>query len=1036
MKRTNISRHHIVRAIQAACIAIALSAAQRVQADPPLSYTPPYYTINGSTVTGSGTSDEAFFNDYSSAGYTVTVQANANLSTSETNEILFDHGTVTNNGTLGSDTESTILIANTGTVNNSAGATINSGVTGIEIDGNGTVNNAGTIHVVGTDEEEESTSGISIEGTGTVNNSGLVDVSGGGFDTGITIGGQPSSITNSGTINVHNTAFEAIGVVSTGTFTNTATGVITAGSSPDSEEENFSQVAAGVEEFGNSDTVNNAGQITAYALTGFGEDEELNVAVGIILADTNNTVVNNTGSIRALSTTDGVAAGILFEADNGTVNNNGGLIVGDATYEGIEPTVVEDSVVSEEASPFELGGYGIYFAGNNGTVNNTGEIDGYSNEEEGGIGVYFTGKGTVNNAGFIYGDSYGVYANKNLTVNNIGENAEIAGEEDAIYAAHKATVYNSGLIDSEYGPAIDIEGKGTIVNSGDISSDFDNAPGIYMGKSSTVYNTGYISGSTGVYLNGNKSTIITAGGVINGEEEEESSVVSDVEVPEGDGSRGDSIVLAGKNSTADIVGHAVTEGTIEGTKRSLNNTLNFNLSGLTPQELASFQAYVAAHPHNGTFSFTKDDQTVTYQYENFHTVNDDAVSLELSTDPGLHDLAVKLDEHYLPQYDLLFAKAAFDPEGALNQFSGREFYDAFATVNLGNVTAFDDLADSRAFDLRHGTGGFDLSQLRIVPGSMIASLGDTEGALSQMLGSARLGGATMSDSKDAKEVNDGMEPPRWGAWASGTVTLADESTSYTSNGYNATTGSPSIGADYRVTRDLAVGALFNFDTTGADFADGSHLNEQSELLGFYATWAHKPWFINSLVGFGYNAYDNQRIVTDGTTASSHPQGDEVLANLNGGYEFKFGRWELDPEAGFDYTHLAQDGYNESGGGVYNLNVADQVVDSFRTKVGFRALGDYKWDGIRFSPEIHADWYHECLDADRGVNVGTPGAPVLGSFVVQTDKPERDFALVGAGLSATPAELHDAITFFVNYDAQVGQADYIAHTFNGGLRIGF
>jgi outer membrane autotransporter protein len=70
-----------------------------------------------------------------------------------------------------------------------------------------------------------------------------------------------------------------------------------------------------------------------------------------------------------------------------------------------------------------------------------------------------------------------------------------------------------------------------------------------------------------------------------------------------------------------------------------------------------------------------------------------------------------------------------------------------------------------------------------------------------------------------------------------------------------------------------------------------------------------------------------------------------------------------------------------------------------------------------------------------VSTNLPGAPAFGSLVVKTNSQGRDFAIVGAGISATPSELYDNIAFFLNYDAQVGQDNYISHTANGGLRVG-
>jgi uncharacterized protein YhjY with autotransporter beta-barrel domain len=497
----------------------------------------------------------------------------------------------------------------------------------------------------------------------------------------------------------------------------------------------------------------------------------------------------------------------------------------------------------------------------------------------------------------------------------------------------------------------------------------------------------------------------------------------------------DAIHLGSGVNTVNIVGQANNTGLIDGGS-SENNTLSMHLAGMTPAQKAALQAAVVASAGGGA-SGPVFAGGVTYSWVDFQNVSGTFVSLEQVVDPGLMDIATRIDNlpTYLgTAYGPFYTAAASNPEAALNSLVGREFDDALGIISKNTATALSDVFDSRAFDLRSGTGGFDLSGLSIMPGSMIASLGATQNTLGRLMGTSALGGTTMSDSK---EVLTTQSPRRWGAWASGTVTLADESTTATGPGFNATTGSPTLGADYRVNDHIAVGALINYSTTGANFADGSRLGVQTGLLALYSTWSDGPWYVNGLIGGGYSSYDNSRTTLSGATANSHPDGDEVLANLTGGYDFKLGGgWKISPEGGFLYTHVTQNSYDENGADAFNLTLAEQNIDSLRSKLGFTVIDNFKWDGIAFTPQFRANWYHEILDDSRGVTTGLPGAPALGSFVVQTNAEGRDFAIVGAGLSATPAELHGDVTFFVNYDAQVGQANYVGHTVNGGVRINF
>jgi len=156
----------------------------------------------------------------------------------------------------------------------------------------------------------------------------------------------------------------------------------------------------------------------------------------------------------------------------------------------------------------------------------------------------------------------------------------------------------------------------------------------------------------------------------------------------------------------------------------------------------------------------------------------------------------------------------------------------------------------------------------------------------------------------------------------------------------------------------------------------------------------------------------------------------------GGYDFKVDGWILSPELGFLYTHLSKDAYTESGSSLYDLGVGQQDVDSLRTKLGFTVAHPFTWESVKFTPQVNAAWYYECLDDKKTVSSSLPGASGFGSFEVTTNPQGSDFALVGGGLSATPSDWHENVSFFVNYDAQVGQTNFVAQTVDGGVRVDF
>ncbi len=833
-------------------------------------------------------------------------------------------------------------------------------------------------------------------GSGTVTNAGTVSS---GQD-GILISGD-GTVINSGSITGSNS--NGIEIDGAGTVTNTSTGSISTNTRGidifgDGTVTNDGSILAGRTgvQIGGAGNVTNSGSVTGTTgngleLDGTGASTVTNTVTGTISGQGGNGI-NLNNDINPNDTATVVNAGSVTGAFDG-VNSNGNAVL---TNSG---TITGQGNFGQDA--------GVVIS-NTGTVTNTGTI---SDTAVQGVGLLINGVGTVSNAtsGNITGGENGIQIGTTGTIANAGT---ITGTtNDGIFLGETGTVNNTGSINGVNGIAIAFSGTVNNALGGTITG---SIYGIRLGDIGTVTNSGSITGTgdDGIYIGGGGDVTLVNGSVSGG--------VNAVETNAGTGSPVSTVTVIGRTS--------LNGGLVEdyGT-----GTVVLDLAGLTPGEAAALRAQ--AGDTSGSITVGNN----TYSWTNL-TLIDNSVSLEESVDRGLRDIATKIDNNgqaLSSAFDPFYVAAASNPENALNSLVGRQFDDAFLQIGLSNATAFSELADNRAFNLRQGASGLDFSGLSVSPSTMIASLGDTQNILGH-LGSSVFGGTTMNDSKEAQTSVATANSPRWGAWASGTVTFADESGTATNPGYNATSGSPTIGIDYRICPDLVLGALFNYTTGNVNFGDGSNLDTDTYLGGLYADWAHGPWFINALAAYGQSSYDQTRTTLIGSQATASPGGDEELATLSGGYDFKINGWVISPEIGLQYTHLSKDAYSETGAGAFNLNVGDQDVNSLRTKLGFHAAHSFTWSSIKFTPEMNATWYHECLDNTEGVSNSLPGAPALGSFVVDTNPQGRDFAVVGAGLSAAPSDWHGNVSFFVNYDAQVGQSEFLAHTVDGGVRIGF
>jgi uncharacterized protein with beta-barrel porin domain len=335
-------------------------------------------------------------------------------------------------------------------------------------------------------------------------------------------------------------------------------------------------------------------------------------------------------------------------------------------------------------------------------------------------------------------------------------------------------------------------------------------------------------------------------------------------------------------------------------------------------------------------------------------------------------------------------------------------------VSLANVQTAN--LERRLDDLRKGSNGFSSTGFTINGTTPSFSEG--------------LSGPTGSEGKTGPSVTAPIPENRWGFFATGLGEFTDVSTADGARGFNLRTGGVTLGVDYRIGSNFAIGLTGGYAHTGIDLAGNGSIDVDGGTGGFYATAFGNGFYVDTSVSGGISNYDTHRPALLGTA-----NGSTDGANLNvlaaGGYDWTQGALTIGPIASFQYTYASLNSFTEKGS-LAPLRFADQSVDSLRTALGIKVSYDLKIGGVLFRPEIRASWQHEYDDSAYSI-VASFANGAGNSFSVVGPKIGRDSLLIGAGVAVL---WNDRISSYVYYDGELARTNYDSQNVSAGIRITF
>jgi len=352
-----------------------------------------------------------------------------------------------------------------------------------------------------------------------------------------------------------------------------------------------------------------------------------------------------------------------------------------------------------------------------------------------------------------------------------------------------------------------------------------------------------------------------------------------------------------------------------------------------------------------------------------------------------------------------------------------------SAVEVGSKQAR--VVGSRLAALRAGATGIRVSGLSLL-GDGVALLPDRPNGVEGL---------------DAAAIDEAMG--RLGVFVTGHGSFGSRDTTSREPGFDFHDGGVTAGVDYRFLPSVVGGLAFTFLTGNTSFdANLGDIDTKTYAIAAYGTYYAGPLYVDVSAGFAWNTYDTTRRIVYSTgagapnsaggqffdrTARGDTDGRQFTGNLGAGYDFKVAGFTLTPVARVEMIYLEIDSYAERGADGLDLKLKNQHLWSVQSGLGGRVAYAINTGVGVFVPLISLEWRHEFADNKRTVTAKYIHDVTNTFFSLPTDDPDRDYASLGAGLSAHFAR---GVSAYVHYETALALRHVTNHQFTAGIRIQF
>ena len=277
--------------------------------------------------------------------------------------------------------------------------------------------------------------------------------------------------------------------------------------------------------------------------------------------------------------------------------------------------------------------------------------------------------------------------------------------------------------------------------------------------------------------------------------------------------------------------------------------------------------------------------------------------------------------------------------------------------------------------------------------------------------------------------------PQLSVFVSGDSNFGDRSTTNTNTGFNLDTKGITVGADYPVTNNLAVGVAVSSANTNNRLNDNrGKIAVGSTSISLYGNYRQAKFYSDALLNYGWNDFTISRTirVPGFAPATASPSGNQLSVRINSGYDFGSGGLSFGPMAGIRYTKINVGGYTEQNGDILNLKVNPQAADSLIVNLGAQVTYPVTASFGTISPYISANFEHEFGQNGRQIVtelVTQPGIPIRTNIGAN----DRDFIRLSTGIQT---EFTNNLSVNLGYESVIGKDNFSDNYLNAKIRYQF
>lgn len=253
-------------------------------------------------------------------------------------------------------------------------------------------------------------------------------------------------------------------------------------------------------------------------------------------------------------------------------------------------------------------------------------------------------------------------------------------------------------------------------------------------------------------------------------------------------------------------------------------------------------------------------------------------------------------------------------------------------------------------------------------------------------------------------------------------------------GYRFNSGQGVFGYDYRPASNWLAGAVLATEIT--DFSTDGPSNSgtlTSLRTGAYAAAEIGRNRVAASLLASWDHYSTSRsLPTFSRSASASYDGYTVAMSADASHKVPLGFAVIEPLAGLTFAQLWRPAFSENGANAVSLQADSENATRLVSRLGATLTMPIALEGGKLlRPWLRAFWAHDFLDTQGELIASFAGATAPGTFTINTADPDRNTALVGAGLKL---EINPTASVVIAYDGEWSRnADVHSISASGTMR---